>query len=153
MFLVYLAGPITGLSYDDSTEWRQHFIDNIPDGVAALSPLRGKKYLLKDEKSINHSYEDSLLATQRAIYARDRFDCTRADVVVANLLDATKVSIGTVMEIAWAADNNIPVVLIMEDSGNVHDHPMIREACAFRTNNVDDAIHVTYTLLMPSSQA
>jgi hypothetical protein len=33
---------------------------------------------------------------------RDRFDATRCDVLLVNLLGAERVSIGTMMEVAWA---------------------------------------------------
>lgn len=150
MFYVYLAGPISGLNYDGCTEWRQYVIDNLPEDIKGLSPMRAKAHL-KDLKVLTGSYSDHVLSTQRGIYARDRFDCTRADAILVNLLGAEKVSIGTVMEIAWAADNNIPVVLAMEKEGNIHDHPMVREACPFVVGTIDEAIFVLTALLLPSS--
>lgn len=148
-FLVYLAGPITGVSYGNSTDWRQTVIDCLPEGIYGLSPLRRKDYL-KNETTLQHTY-DWPLSTQRGIYARDRYDCTRADAILVNLLGAERVSIGTVMEIAWAADNNIPVILMMEKEGNVHDHPMIREACPFIVDDLKEAVTVLEALLLPSS--
>lgn len=144
---VYLAGPITGLSFDRATDWRQtakaYFEDK---GIDALSPLRGKSYLDK-ELNIKDSYEDLPLSSARGIYTRDRFDCNRADVVLINLLGATKVSIGTVMEIAWADAAGKPIVLIIDTTGNVHDHAMVREAAGFRVNNLDEALFIVNVLL------
>ena len=148
-FGVYLAGPITGLDHSGCTEWRQYVIDNLPQGIEGYSPMRAKQYL-NDAGVLDGSYEDFPLSTQRGIYARDRFDCTRLDAVLVNLLGAKKVSIGTVMEIAWAADNNKPIVLVMEE-GNIHQHPMVMEACPFVVDNIDEAIHVLGALLLPSS--
>lgn len=150
MYLVYLAGPISGLSYDESCNWRQQVIDRLPDGIGGLSPMRAKSYL-STESSIGDQYPDWPLSTQRGIYARDIFDCHRADVVLVNLLGAEKVSIGTVMEIAWAANNNVPVVLVMEKEGNIHDHAMIREACPFRTDDLNEAIDLVSAILLPQS--
>ena len=42
MFLVYLGGPISGLSHSGCTEWRQYVIDNLPKGIEGLSPMRAK---------------------------------------------------------------------------------------------------------------
>ncbi len=148
-YLIYLAGPISGLSYSESTNWRQYVIDTLDPAIEGLSPLRKKEYL-KGEESLGDQYSDWPLSTQRGIYARDRFDCHRADVVLVNLLGTETVSIGTCMEIAWAAQNNTPVVLIMEP-GNIHDHSMIREACPFIVNDIDSALEVVHALLVPSS--
>lgn len=150
MFYVYLAGPISGLDHGECTEWRQHVIDTLPEGIEGLSPMRSKKYL-QNAGVLDGAYDNWPLSTQRGIYARDRFDCTRADAVLVNMLGAKKVSIGTVMEIAWAADNNIPLVLVMEESGNLHDHIMIREACPFTVDDLDEAVHILGALLLSSS--
>lgn len=152
---VYLAGPITGLSYDGCTDWREHAIQHLDQfNIQGLSPLRGKTYL-KNEKSISDNYNESenalivAMSGQRGIYERDRFDCHRADLVLVNLLGAKRVSIGTVMEIAWAAQNNTPIVLVMEKEGNIHEHSMLREAVAFRVDNLEDALHIAVTILAP----
>lgn len=96
---VYLAGPITGCTYGECVDWRRYFADGMPDCIECLSPMRGKGYL-KDELAIQESYPDTTMSTDKAITARDYFDCNRADVIVANMLGATRASIGTAMEIA-----------------------------------------------------
>lgn len=158
MIRCYLAGAITGLSYNGCTDWRQEAIAYLEKyGVQGLSPLRGKEYL-KDETSISDNYdnhEKKLYATmsgQRGIYARDKFDCERADLVLVNLLGAQRVSIGTVMEIAWAAGAKKPIVLVMEAEGNIHEHSMLREACAFRVETLAEALHVTTAILAPGAK-
>ena len=154
-YLIYLAGPISGLNFEESTDWRQYVMDRLDPAIEGLSPLRKKQYL-KNQGDLIGSYEKWPLSTQRGIYARDRFDCHRADVVLVNLLDlatndngSQKVSIGTVMEIAWAAQNNTPVVLIMEE-GNIHHHPMLMEACPFVIDNLAEALELTEDILRPS---
>ncbi len=153
MNTVYLAGPITGLSYNGTTEWRQQAMDALSVmGIQGLSPMRHKDYLL-NVTTIEDSYESSVMSSQRGIYARDKFDCHRADLVLVNLLGAKKVSIGTVMEIAWAAANDVPVVLVMEAEGNIHEHAMLREACPFRVTTLDAALQVTVAILAPNLKA
>ena len=56
-FLLYCAGPITGLSYDESTDWRAYVASKLPENIHAVSPMRGKTYL-KAQKEIKASYED-----------------------------------------------------------------------------------------------
>jgi len=150
-FLIYLAGPIDGLDYDSSTSWRQYVIDSLEPTIQALSPLRDKPYL-KGMDNLKGVYEDWPLSTQRGIYARDKFDCLRADLVFVNLLDSKKVSIGSVMEIAWAAQGGAQIVLVMEKY-NLHVHPMINEACPFIVDNIDDGIALIHSILLPSSHS
>lgn len=74
--LIYLAGPITGLSYDSVISWREEFALSMPMDIECLSPLRGKTYL-KDEKEISSSYEDYVLSSAKGITTRDYNDCKR----------------------------------------------------------------------------
>ena len=44
--LVYLAGQISGLSYDGAVDWRKDAITRLDaEGITGLSPMRGKEYL------------------------------------------------------------------------------------------------------------
>jgi hypothetical protein len=151
-YLIYLAGPISGLNYDGATSWRVHVRREIEyqsgNAIACASPMRHKEYLT-GEVAIGDSYEDTVLSSQRGIFHRDKFDATRCDLLFVNLLGATKVSIGTVMEIAWANGRDIPIVLAMEKEGNPHEHAMLREACAFRCPTVEEAMHVAMKVLLP----
>lgn len=145
-YLCYLAGPITGCQYGECVDWREWFRKNLPACVEGLSPMRGKTYL-KNLGAIKHQeYEDWVLCRDDAIMARDYFDCQRADVVVVNLLGAQRVSIGTVMEIAWCYQKHTPMVFIAE-KGNVHDHPMIRACGGFQVETVEEALHVVKAIL------
>lgn len=149
--LVYLAGPITGLSYQGSTEWRDFAITELAKhGITGLSPMRGKEYLATLDELMtadgNRYQKFGTLSTNRGIMTRDHWDATRCDVLLVNLLGAKKISIGTVMEIAWAWGNHIPVVCVMEE-GNIHEHGMILEAIGFRVATLEEALHVTIAIL------
>jgi len=148
-YIAYLAGPITGLSFDGAVDWREDFIQLLPDEIAGMSPLRGKTYL-EGSESIAASYEKIVLSSARGITTRDYNDCKRCDVLVANLLGADKVSIGTVMEIAWAKAFQTPVVAIMEPSGNPHEHPMITECIGFRVTTLEEAADIVKVVLLPA---
>lgn len=145
---IYLAGPITGLTFDNCTEWRCYAAGKFEPEIDAFSPLRCKYYLPKTE-ALQDQYTDFVLSTQRGIYGRDFNDVNTCDLLFVNLLGAKIVSIGTVMEIAWGAMRRIPIVLVMEDTGNVHEHSMLREACPFRVNNLEDGIWTARAILLP----
>jgi nucleoside 2-deoxyribosyltransferase len=146
-YLVYLAGPITGTSYGECTDWRAFVESHIDERVAALSPMRHKDYL-SSEKSVADSYEKHVMSCARGIMARDYFDSTRADILLVNLLGATRVSIGTVMEIGFAYTKQIPIVLVIEKD-NIHRHSMLLEAAGFIVDNLEDGIATVERVLLP----
>ncbi len=146
MGTVYLAGPITGCTYNGCTDWRDYAKKKLAEGgLVGLDPMRGKTFLEK-ETNVGNNYAHPL-GTPRGIMTRDHWDCTRCDVLLVNLLGATRVSIGTVMEIAWAYDNQIPVILLIEPTGNPHDHAMIQEATGFRVSCLDEGIAIARAIL------
>jgi nucleoside 2-deoxyribosyltransferase len=143
---VYLAGPITGLDYKGATDWRAYAKQSLQDlGILALSPMRGKEYLAHVTKFTADGDEYrpfSVMSSNRGITTRDRWDATTCDVLLVNFLGARQVSIGTVMEIAWADAHRIPIVCCMEPEGNPHEHGMITEVIGFRCVTLDEGIHV-----------
>jgi hypothetical protein len=120
------------------------------DGITGLSPMRAKDYLahLTNISKDGHEYADlGILSLPRGVMTRDRFDATRCDVLFVNLLGTEKVSIGTVMEIAWADLCRTPIVCAME-VGNVHEHMMVNEAIGFRVGSIDEGLHTIRAILM-----
>lgn len=143
---VYLAGPITGLSYGGSTEWRGNVIAELArHDISGVSPMRGKDYLA-GRTSIDDEYDEFILSTSRAVVTRDRWDCQRSDVVLVNLLGAQRVSIGTVIELGWADSARRPIIIAM-DSDNPHDHAMVRELAGFLVPTLDAAVSTAVVLL------
>ena len=65
-----------------------------------------------------------------------------------DLLGAERVSIGTVMEIAFAHAYRKPVVAAME-KGNAHEHAMLCEAIGFRCATLEEAADVARAILLP----
>lgn len=149
---VYLAGPISGLNYDGATYWRDYVKDELAEfGIKALSPLRDQAHLKSIGTFTDAAKETERLgdpmSTPKGLTVRDRWDAMRCDVLFVNLLHATKVSIGTVLEIAWADSQDIPIVVAMEEEGNPHEHSMINEITGFRVYSLAEAIDVTRQLL------
>lgn len=148
---VYLAGPITGLTFDGCTDWRKFAEAQLAkSGITGWSPLRGKEYLNSFGELSGHGKEYAhagVLSTPRAVMTRDRFDATRCDVILVNLLGAKIPSIGTIMEIAWADLCRTPIVCAIENDGNVHEHMMINEAIGFRLPTLEEAIRVVESVL------
>lgn len=154
-YLIYLAGPISGLTYEGATDWREQAKRKLAKlsfgSIRTLNPMRHAEFL-KEVSSLEQTYEGDLMTSQRGIFYRDKMDTLRADMVIVNLLGAERVSIGTVMEIAMANVGQVPVLLVMEPEGNIHDHCMLREASAFRVGSLEEAYLRAAQILLPDDQ-
>jgi len=152
--LVYLAGGIAGLAYDDATDWRHNAKLYLAErGIETLSPMRAKAMLgSQNGGTISTDFNDyaanGAFFTSRGIMTRDFNDVRRCDAVLVNLLGLTKPSLGTIMELGWAYALQKPAVIAIEASGNPHDrHPMIFEAMPFRVTSLDEAFDSVAVLL------
>lgn len=146
---VYLAGPISGLTFGESTDWRKGVESELGYlGISAYSPLRAKDYL-ESEGVLEGSYEQHPLSSAKGILTRDRWDVQTADLILVNLIGAERISIGTVMEIAYADAARTPVVLAMEP-GNNHTHPMLEQASGFIVHTLEEAVALTKAILLPA---
>jgi nucleoside 2-deoxyribosyltransferase len=146
---VYLAGPITGLTYEGATDWRDDVREQLYHfNINAFSPLRGKSYL-KGKYAIADKYDEFAMSTEQAITARDRFDCTRCDLVLFNFLGAPKTSVGSCIELGWADGARRPSILVIEPTGNLHDHSMVRAICGWRVASINAAVEIIKLTLLP----
>lgn len=148
---VYLAGPISGLSFKGATDWRNYAVKRLAArGIEGLSPMRAKEYLAEIEKISGHGREYAHLgpfSLPQGVNCRDRWDCTRSDIVLMNLLGAQKVSIGSMIEVGWTDLARVPLVLVMEKTGNFHDHMMLTHNAGFWVGSLDEAIDICIGLL------
>lgn len=152
--LVYLAGAIAGLSYDNATDWRVQARALLSDrGVETLDPMRAKSALgARNNGNISKDFTDysdyGAFFTSRGIMTRDFNDVKRCDALLVNLLGLTERSSGTIMELAWAFALQKPAVVAIEAVGNPHDkHPMIFEAMPFRVESLEEAIDAVAIIL------
>lgn len=143
---VYLVGPITGLNYSGCTDWREYAKSELEkEGIIGISPMRAKEYLQAEAEMLD--VYSTVLSCQRGITVRDRFDTASSDIMLANLLGAEKVSIGTMIEYGWANVARKPIITVMEKEGNIHDHAMVRELTGFRVETLEEGLFVAKAIL------
>lgn len=149
---VYLAGPITGLTFQEAKfGWREDVAQNLfQKGVGVISPMRFKdvEHFSEDhQKSLSPLGSDlEIMSTEHGLTVRDYNDVVRCDLVFANLLGSKIVTIGTVMEIAWAFMLRKPCVIVM-DKDNIHQHAMIRASTPYRVEKLSEGVRVTLGIL------
>ena len=138
--LVYLAGTIKHTSYTGATHWRQNAARYLNElGIATLDPMRGKDFL-KGLMPLGATFGETF------DFERDRWDVQNCDVIFCNLMYTEQVSIGTVIEIAWADVFGKYIVVAMNDN-NIHQHGMLRQTASIVFNDFEEALRYIPTLL------
>lgn len=162
---IYLCGAISHQTLGQSDDWRRYLASQLdghheqPSGASVTlltySPLRGETFFRKiqpDEK-FSPTLKDnaSLISTPNGVLGRDLNDVANASLVIANFLPSPdKVSIGSVYEIGYAKAKGIPVVLIIQETGNIHQHVFLSNSAVYIVRNLEDAVAVSKFLLLPS---
>jgi nucleoside 2-deoxyribosyltransferase len=149
--LIYLSGGITGLTHGEAANWREQvgkvFTDMSNGQIRTLSPMRGKRYL--DTGKPIDTFNDKnkkMLSHKESIYTRDRNDVKRCDLMLVNLLEAPRVSIGTCIEFGWADAFDKPIIVAMEET-NIHSHPILNECANIIVPTLEDAVELSYHIL------
>jgi len=134
--LVYLAGPIGGLTWDEASKWRDHASKLINSfTVECLSPLRDMDGVsLRDScfvtdggKIGNEPQDPSKDAIPfEKLFDRDYQDVVDSNFILFNFLGAKKQSVGTVCELAWAWHMRKPYVVVIEPD-NINHNPFLKK--------------------------
>jgi len=138
MKTIYLAGPISGDSYDKVMERIEMRAAPLKQYYEILSPMTGKGYLRGVEEFHSKAYPNPV-STTRAIAGRDKWMVRQADIVFADLTGSDMVSIGTMFEIAWAHLLGKLVIVTMEEN-NIHDHAFVTESADLIFETQDEAL-------------
>lgn len=161
-FEIYACGTMIGLTPEQYESWREealHLFDAYSTDryvFDLLIPARGEKHLA-GRKLAAHIEEDEIgltpLNNDRAVFSRDQWDVRRADLVICNLVGATltEPSTGSKMEMAWAFQQQTPIILVIEaERTNPHEHLFISAASMARVSSVEDAVRLAVELLVPN---
>jgi nucleoside 2-deoxyribosyltransferase len=143
---IYLAGPVYGKTALDAIEWRNYVTQKLETVVDCYSPLRAKQF--DHEGVFTGTCSKEPLWTDRGITTRDRLDVMRCDGLIVNFLGATRVSIGTCVELGWADAWRKPTIVVMEEE-NIHNHPMVRDIAGYIVRDLDAAVTLAKALFTP----
>ena len=146
---VYLAGPISGLTYTEAAlGWRERIKELLPE-FDLFSPMRAKPF----HEGVLVGARDTIpVSSTSGILGRDRNDVFTCDLMIANFLeDEGNMSLGTAMEFGWADAWRKPVIMVAQE-GNPHRvHPMLRGASVYILDNLADAAQLAKHLLLPDA--
>ena len=156
---VYLAGPITGLSYSEVVGWRAMVVEHLAASaphVRCIDPMRAKQHLA-DIAEIGAFGHAGGLLDGHAVVSRDLFDVKRVDVLLMNLAGARQTSIGCMVELGWARAHGKFILVVLPDAErgttagtgaavNPHDHLFVHELASAVVGDLDAALAVLETM-------
>jgi len=147
---IYLAGPITGLTYEGATlGWREQIKTLLPE-FDLFSPMRAKDFLAS-EGVLEGSYGYNPMSSENGILGRDHNDVFTCDLMIANFLeDDGNKSLGTAMEFGWAHAYRKPIIMVAERDNPHRQHPMLRSASVYIVESLDEAATLAKHLLLPT---
>ena len=136
---VYLAHPISGLSYNDVIAYFESTAKQLTDiGYEVLSPMTGKKEL-RNELNLRAEGYKNPCSTNHAIVRRDKWCVEHSDVFFLDLIDAQEISIGSTCELAWAYASNVHSIVVLPEESKMR-HAFILEMADILYTNHNDAI-------------
>lgn len=126
---IYLAGAMTGLTYEDANAWRKEVINKILDHSddTTFDLINPCNYAFPTN-------EDNAECDREAM-EYDLYQLRHSDIVVANLGISTQ-STGTISELAIAHELRIPVIGLNDK--NVPLHPWTKMFSMKIFDNIND---------------
>ena len=135
---IYIAGPITGLSYDQVMGRFKEQSDTLKSyGYDVLCSMVGKDYL-KDEKFLHGEGYATPASNSHAIKGRDMWMVRQCDVILIDFSAGDVASIGSCFEMAWANMLGKHIVVVVPE-GNIHQHAFVTECADIVFPAIEDA--------------
>lgn len=138
---VYCAHPISGETWENVFKYYTNIKKILENwGFNVLHPMTGKTEIRTEiGERFQPSNIKSVVASNHAIFERDRWMVMQCDILYLDLTGAERVSIGCMMELAWAAILGKYVVVVMEKE-NMHQHAFVLEAADIIFENANMAL-------------
>lgn len=150
--MIYLAGPITGLTHDEARHgWRTDFASLMPEHIFCNSPMRGKE-MLKDWGVLTSGagYPDNAMTSPEGITSRDFNDVKTCDAMIACFLESGgRLSGGTFMEFGFAHALQKPMIGIGPADDPNLQHLMAQRVLGWRVDTLEEAANIVSLLLTP----
>ena len=147
MKTVYLAGPIAGCDRGEANDWRAEVSKVLRDhGIRGISPLRCEP-LIGDRYGTH--FEDPRFGTPRAIASKNLFDVQSCDLTLCYMprsLNERRLSIGTIIELAWAHARRKPTILV-SDYPFIAEHPVVQASAGWILSTLTEATEVIIGIL------
>ncbi len=137
---IYLVHPINGEKYENIQEYYNEIVPSLKGwGYHPLCPLLDIE-LIRTSKEERANCNKNPESTNQAITHRDKWLVEQCDMVYANLTESSRVSIGSMFELAWAYDKGKHIVISLPED-NIHNHAFVLASSDVRFTTHDDAMN------------
>ena len=128
MFKIFLSGGMANLSMEEQNGWREEFSTYINEINNSKKIAEEHCYVINPVAFYN--YEEKAYDSLEEVFHFERRHVQNCDLLVVNANDP--LSRGTSMEIAFAYDKDIPILILNEDNKKLYEW---WEICADRIFN------------------
>lgn len=115
MFKIFLSGGMANLSMEEQNGWREEFIIGV--SRIMMQKKLPEPYIINPVKFYN--YEDKTYNSLDEVFHFERRHVQSCDLLVVNANDP--LSRGTSMEIAFAYDRDIPILILNEENKKLYE--------------------------------
>jgi hypothetical protein len=115
---VYLSGPVAAYA-DGGAAWRDRVQREYRSRLTFNDPLSKYNVPVEDLTVILGSSDDPARVSATELVESDKEMLRDSDAVLVGYTDVQ--SIGTPMEVMWASERDVPVVIWIRDTTPVHD--------------------------------
>lgn len=119
---IYLAGSMTGMTYEEQRKWRDETISEVKFLVSKFDTKNSVTFFNPVDY---YSPSNSNQKSEREAMDYELSNLRKSDVVVVNFANPN--SIGTAMELMLARELRVPVVGFNEFNAELH--PWMKECC------------------------
>ena len=128
---IYLAGPISGLTWDQALTWREQTVIHLAKHFHILDPLKPQRGKMTNRMDIitgpsREATDLPIHFTGSGLVTSDEFYVRKSDFLFVNFLySSDQISAGTLWEmgLAWGLNKFIVTVIQPE---NIHDNVFVR---------------------------
>jgi nucleoside 2-deoxyribosyltransferase len=137
---VYLAHPISGQTFEEVFNYYDKARKELGEFFEILSPMTGKgEFRNNPIEKAKPAGQNSTnpVCSNHAIKERDKWMVTQSDIVFLDLTGATAISIGCMMELAWADLLGKHTVVVIND---LHNHAFVLECADIIFSSYEEAV-------------
>ncbi len=131
---VYLAGPITGLTMEQATDWRNKSKETLRrQGYRVIDPMEG------EADTLNEQHVDLRKRVAEIVHI-DKYYVDQSDIIFVNFTEfAPETSVGTISELAWAWSNGSIIVAVVPE-GCPYDRKWLDVFYTFKVDTLEQGL-------------
>ena len=129
---IYLSGAMSGVSWEEQTEWRQQIINAIKTNYYT----NDKRVVFFDPTQF-YNFEEKHQKNEKEVMEFDLYNLRNSDIVIVNFGNGGNKSIGTSMELMLSKELHIPVIAF---NYNEETHPWMLETCSRVCDSLNETV-------------